>query len=144
MHTTKSCRGKSPSWRSATCERFPNKTLLSIFKHFFLQAVSVMAFRPLTACLLTSIIIISLPQTLTNLFGIFSISSCPQVTDGTIAPAAGSDHWHIKQAGPDRDMRAGMDVFCVCLQMNKLSTVHSRLIIMTNIHLHVRPTGMWL
>lgn len=26
MHTTRSCRGKSPSWKSATCERLQNET----------------------------------------------------------------------------------------------------------------------
>lgn len=53
-HTTRSCRGKSPSWRSATCERFQNETWLFISKQFFLWdlrlCVSSWHFSLFTTC----------------------------------------------------------------------------------------------
>lgn len=50
MHTTRSCRGKCPSWRNATCERFYNRTFFISIHSFLcnLLAIFVLTFLPQT------------------------------------------------------------------------------------------------
>lgn len=133
-HITRSCRGKSPSWRSATCEEFQNETRLFISNNSSSEISTSVCRRDISPDLQPASVALQSPPAVRwsvhfvcqwsyILFFVF-LPSWPQVTNGPIAKAAGSDHEHIKQAGPDWDLCIGMSVFSVCPQTNKPQSSH--------------------